>query len=433
MSEKNRMSSGVSHLDRILGGLFIGDNVVWYDDSGSLAYVFCLNFIQASLAFQKPVLYVCFDRPPRNLLEKLGPIAESPDFIILDGFTCGKGDCASTFMRYYEEPHEERLCQVMLLEKPRDMGSVRNELYKIHGTLKGDVRLIFDSMTGMQKIWGGEDDIVKFYAHSCPRLYELNTIAYWIMERMAHSSRLRAQISQISQVAINLSISRGTTTLTIVKAENREDVAIDRPYRYSTKDLTVLFEEEEQGPGQLNLGLRIKKLRLKRGLSQTKLAKLVGVNPSSISQVESNLVYPSLPALLKIAEVLAVNISSLFQQMPYQKKRIIFPVADAFDMNFRNIQNGAIQGKLLTPPDFEGKMEPYLLEIEPKQELPTHFFVHKGEEMGYLISGRLKMALNGVTYTIRAGDIIYLSSDMPNSWKNMGPMVARLLWIKSKA
>lgn len=433
MSEKNRMSSGVSHLDRILGGLFIGDNVVWYDDTGSLAYFFCLNFIQASLALQKPVIYVCFDRPPRNLLEKLGPIAESPDLIILDGFTCGKGDCASTFMRYYEEPNERQLCQVRLLKNPRDMDIVRNELYKIHETLEGDARLVFDSMTGMQKIWGGEDAILKFYAHSCPRLYELNTIAYWIMERMAHSSRLRAQISQISQVSINLSISRGTTTLTILKAESREDVAIQKPYRYSISDLTVLFEEEEQGPGQLNLGLRIKELRLKRGLSQAKLAKLVGVNPSSISQVESNLIYPSLPALLKIAEVLAVNISSLFHQMPYQKKHIIFPAADAYDVNFRNIQNGAIQGKLLTPPDFEGKMEPYLLEIEPNQELPTHFFVHKGEEMGYLLSGRLKMALNNVTYTIQAGDVIYLSADMPNCWKNMGTMVARLLWIKSKA
>jgi len=44
-SEKIRVTSGVDQLDRLLGGIFIGDNVVWYDDAGSLASVFCLNFI----------------------------------------------------------------------------------------------------------------------------------------------------------------------------------------------------------------------------------------------------------------------------------------------------------------------------------------------------------------------------------------------------
>ena len=36
-TETQRLASGVSQLDRLLGGLFIGDNVVWHDDAGSLA------------------------------------------------------------------------------------------------------------------------------------------------------------------------------------------------------------------------------------------------------------------------------------------------------------------------------------------------------------------------------------------------------------
>ena len=47
-TEKLKVASGVDQLDFILEGLFIGDNVVWYDDAGSLASVFCLNFIQIS-------------------------------------------------------------------------------------------------------------------------------------------------------------------------------------------------------------------------------------------------------------------------------------------------------------------------------------------------------------------------------------------------
>ena len=104
MSERLRVSSGVSQLDRILGGLFIGDNVVWHDDSGSLASVFCLNFIQASQSQHKPIIYTTFDRSPRNLLEKLGPLAEDPSMTIIDCFTCGKGASSPIFMKFYDEP-----------------------------------------------------------------------------------------------------------------------------------------------------------------------------------------------------------------------------------------------------------------------------------------------------------------------------------------
>ncbi len=91
MTHKVRVSSGVSQLDRLLGGLFIGDNVVWHDDSGNLAATFCLNFLQTSLLLQKPVIYVSFDRSPKNLLDKLGVLAESADLTILDGFHLRQG------------------------------------------------------------------------------------------------------------------------------------------------------------------------------------------------------------------------------------------------------------------------------------------------------------------------------------------------------
>jgi len=432
VTKKTRVSSGVSHLDRLLGGLFIGDNVLWYDDSGNLASAFCLNFLQSSLALQKSVIYVSFDRSPKNLLDKLGGLSESPDLTILDGFTAGKGASSPIFMKFYEEPDEQPACQVKMIQKPRDTDHIMETIYGLHETLHGDVRLIFESMTGMQEIWGGEAAILKFYSHSCPRLYELDTIAYWIMEKLAHSEALRAQINQIAQVAIDLSIKRGTTTLTILKAEKRGTEDLQEPHRYWTKDLTITFDTEKDGRGQLNLGLRIKELRMKRGLSQADLAKLVGVTPSTISQVEANIIYPSLPALLKMAEVLSVDISSLFQQAMELEKRIIFPAAEAVSVGFPDLPKGSLEGRLLTPPDFDGKMEPYIIEIKPNCNLPAHFFVHKGEEMGYLLSGKLRMSVNKAAYTIRAGDAIYLTSEMPGEWRNPGPNVARLLWIKSK-
>ncbi|MDH3344628.1 MAG: helix-turn-helix domain-containing protein, partial [Desulfobacteraceae bacterium] len=324
-SEKVRVTSGVSQLDHLLGGLFIGDNVVWYDDAGSLAAAYCLNFIQASQAQNRPLIYVSFDRSPKNLLDKLGALAQNDQLIILDCFTYGKGSGSKIFLQFYENKTPKWPCQIIRVDNPRQIDQVMDTLYGIHGTLVGDVRFVFESLTGMQELWGGEQHLINFYSHSCPRLYELNTVAYWIIEKRAHSPRLRAQINQIAQVAIDLSVKRGKTSLTILKAEKRELDTMNKPFNYWSKGLKITFASEKHSTDWFDLGMRLKEFRTRRGLSQTELGKLVGVTPSTISQVESNLIYPSLPALLKMAEVLAIELNSFFRESPDITNRMIFP------------------------------------------------------------------------------------------------------------
>ncbi len=432
ISERQRVASGVKHLDLLLGGLFIGDNVLWHDDAGSLAPVFCLNFLQVSQALKKPLIYVSFDRSPKNLLDKLGPLADYSQMIILDCFTHGKGAGSPTFLRFYENRENGFPCGITLVENPRDLNQFMDVLYNLHATLEGDVRFIFESITGMQELWGSEEVILTFYTHSCPRLYELNTIAYWILEKNAHSQRFRAQINQIAQVAIELSIKRGNTFLTILKAENREVDTHYKPHKFWTKDLTVTFDTQTRVSGRVDLGLRLKYFRTRRGLSQAELARLVGVTPSTISQVESNLIYPSLPALMKLAEVLAVEVPSFFQDQEEGQQRIIFTAVEATEMKLPDLPEDSVSAKMLSPVDAELKAEPYIIEIPPRGALPSHFFVHKGEEFGYLLSGRLQVRVGKAVYSLRAGDVIYLTSEMPAEWKNPSPTAARLLWVKVK-
>lgn len=432
MEEKIPISSGVPQLDQLLGGLFIGDNVVWHDDAGSLASVFCLNFIQISQNQNKPLIYVSFDRSPRNLLEKLGPLANNPLLTILDCFTFGKGAGSSVFLKFYDELGTKNPGPVVRVADPRNIDQVIERLYTLHAPMKGDVRLVFESLTGMADLWGGEDQVLQFYSHSCPRLYELNTVAYWIMEKKAHTSRFRAQINQIAQVAVDLSIKRGTSSLTILKAEKRDLERFQKPYHYWIKNKAITFDTEKRFGDGLDLGHRIKALRLKKGLSQTELAHFVGVTPSTISQIESNMIYPSLPGLVKMAEILSVEISSFFQEGVGEKKRVVFSAVDAVPLKFPNLPEGGILGKLLVPVDLETKSEPYLIEIPPFQTLSAHFFIHKGEEMGYLLSGELEVKLKGGVYSLHPGEVICLVSDIPQEWKNISPDTARLFWVKIK-
>lgn len=432
LSEKVRITSGVEALDRLLGGLFIGDNVIWYDTAGSLASAFCLNFIRASHKEDRPLIYVSFDRSPKNLLEKLGTLAQSPSFVLLDCFTHGKGAGSDIFLKFYER-QPQTPCRIICVNNPHDSDCVAQALYDTHKTMSGDVYFVVESLTGIQSLWNGEDELLRFYSRTCPRLYELNTVAYWIMEKHAHSQRLRAHINTIAQVAIELSVRRGKTFLSVLKAEKRDPGTLNRAYEYRSRESDIVFDIEK---GEMNrmidLGARVKELRIRRGISQTELARLIGVTPSNISQVESSQIYPSVPALLKIAETLGVDMSSFFQESEKKSERVVFPASEASDMQFPDLPKDSILVQRLFPIDIDGKAEPYLIEILPEKSLPSHFFFHKGSEMGYVLSGNIQMKLGRAEHRLSAGDTVYLEKENPSRWKNEAAEPARLLWIKIK-
>ena len=423
------VTSGVRGLDGLLEGLFIGDNVVWHDDAGSLASVFCLNFMKASQSANKPLIYVTFDRSPRNLLDKLGALAENPSLTILDCFTSGKGDSSEVFLRFYRDSHQDFPCRIVKVDKPSRPDYFTDALYGVHSSMTGDVRFVFESITGMQELWGGEEQVLNFYTHSCPRLYELNTVAYWVMEKNAHSMRFRAHINQIAQVAIELSIKRGTTSLTILKAEKRSLENLHQPVLYWAKNLNITFEDDPRMQGRPGIGLRFKEIRASRGISQRELAKLVGVTPSTICQVESNLIYPSLPALLKMAEVLSVDVSSFFRTRSESTKQVVFPLSASAEIKLPEAREESIRVRMLTQVHHAAKADLYLIDFEQDTKLHSHFFVHKGEEAGYLLSGVLQMTLDEAVYRVLSGDVVYLTKEIPTQWANPGPEIARLLWI----
>jgi transcriptional regulator with XRE-family HTH domain/KaiC/GvpD/RAD55 family RecA-like ATPase len=423
------VSSGIGELDRLLGGLFIGDNVVWYDDAGSLASMFCHQFIGASNGEKKDTIYVSFDRSPKNLLDKLGPLAESQHLTILDCFTHGKGNGSNVFTRFYDQLEDRWSDRMVCVGEPSDPKQVMDAVYGLHQTKTGDVRLVFESLTGMQELWGGEEEILHFYSRSCPQLYDLETIAYWVMAKAAHSERLKANINQIAQVAIDLSLKRGRSTLAILKAEKRRTDLLNKPYAFWNDGQQVVFDPEKRTLGGLDIGSRLRHLRKQQGINQKALARLVGVTPSTISQIESNTICPSLPALFKIAETLSVPIGGVLSDGPLSEKRLVYAGQNATEVVFPGLSQKTVHGSLLTPPDAGSTTAAYLVEIAPGATLPSHFFNHKGEEVGYLVSGELRATVAGQAVTMTAGDMIHLTVDTPTQWKNTLKSPASLFWL----
>ncbi len=421
-------TTGMAALDQKLGGLYIGDNVIWYDAAGSLAPPFSVSFLKASLAERQALIYVSFDRSPKTLIRDLGPLADSPLLTILDCFTDGKGEGATLFDQFYAQDDARRACRVIKMAEPDKPERVIRAVDEIHQTLSGDVRLVFESLTGMQELWGGEAQVLRFYSRACPRLYELDTIAYWIIEREAHTSRLRANINKIAQVVMDLTIKRGKSTLTIVKAQGRNPRLLNEPVLFWSEGDAVHFESEERGLGKLNLSARLKALRQDRGISQKALARGVGVTPSTISQIEGNLIYPSLPALVKMAEILAVDVSAFFQEQTDRPRQAVFKASDQATSISDHAPEGVAVQRLL-PQAFNAGAEAYLITIQAAAAIDRHFLAHKGEEIGYLLSGRLEVTLQDRIHVLAGGDLVYLTVDTPTNWINPSPEPACFLWL----
>jgi len=433
-TKKKPVSSGIAQLDQLLGELFIGDNVLWYEDAGSFSAAFCVHFIRESLALKKPTIYVSFDRSPKNVVSFLGPLAESQNFTILDCFTNGKGDRSEVFNKFYEKDGAQWPYQVIRVNDPTNPTQVGEAIYGLHANLSGDIRFIMDSLTGMQDVWGGEEQVMKFYARTCPRLYELDTIAYWIVEKSAHSSRLKANINKIAQVAIDLSIKNNKPSLKILKAEKRHSRFLNQPQSFASEEGEILFDLPKPLPERLDLGGKIRVMRKKQGISQKELAEKIGVTPSNISQVEKNLIYPSIPALFRLAESLTVDVGYFFEGLESAGLAgCVHRGSDGMRAGFDGAMKGVVEGMRLLPVGVkDAGVEPYWLQFAPQAKVSGHFFQHKGEEMGYVLSGKLSFWVGGQRQEAGAGDLIYLKIHIPERWENPGETAVELLWFKCR-
>src|SRR5258708_12526218 len=138
--------------------------------------------------------------------------------------------------------------------------------------------LLFDSLEALSDRWGMRI-ASDFFAHCCPMLLDLGAIAYWSVPGASHYRSMHREIEQITQCIIVV----GEGRLRISKAEGRPPGVQGQLFRYSIKDGTP---ELRPAQAAARVGMALRSYRLRRELSQSDLARLAGVSPSPISQLQ---------------------------------------------------------------------------------------------------------------------------------------------------
>jgi transcriptional regulator with XRE-family HTH domain len=398
-------------------------------ESGGFMEVFSSHFLKTSRKEGHPVVLATVNASPKTIVKRLGAVANHPDVTLVDGFTWGKGEGASLFTGYYDSVYTKFRCRIEKVTRPKQMEDFIQVINGVEEQMPGGTRYLFDSLTGMGQIWEGEERVLTFFTRQCPRLFELDTVAYWILEKSAHSASFRAQINHITQVAIDLGVKESIPILTLLKADGREDSGRLHPRPFQVRRSRVDFAEEGREGLHLPIGPRIRGFRLRKGMSQVELARLIGVSASTISQVEGEQILLSLPALVRAARALDVSLDTLVSPNGKESSAPIFPRDQRVRIRLNPYGEDEVVAYSLTPLSHFGNLRIYEIQLQPAARLQGHFFVQKGEELGYLLGGEVRVGLNGQEHRMLPGDVIHLIQEVPEHWVNPQESEALLLWV----
>jgi len=174
----------------------------------------------------------------------------------------------------------------------------------------------------------------------------------------------------------------------------------------------------------INIGEKIKELRKKQGMSIAELAEKSELSSGLISQIERNIVTPSIVSLWKIARSLQVSVGYFFDE---DNQDITNPVVTKNTRKRIMASNNNAIYELLSP-DLNRKIEFLYITIKPGDYSSKDFVVHEGEECGIVIKGRLMVKMKDREYILEEGDSIYFDSTIPHKYINIGDEVCESVW-----
>ena len=246
MAFQYKPTTGIPEVDKAIGGVIAGDNLVWEIDSGVAGDHFISSFVQSCEQGGIPVVYVSFNRSPQTIASKYARLMSPGRFSLIDCFSSGKGNSDEMFLKFFDDPARNAVHAPVHIADPSDPSRLEQALIEV-GTRGGQsANYVFDSLTGMLDLWGDENRVARLFGHLCPRLYDLSTLAYWLVETDAHTEVFLAKVRHITQVVIEVSLANGQRALTIHKAAGR-NAAIGKPQALDLEEGSSLFRSAMQG------------------------------------------------------------------------------------------------------------------------------------------------------------------------------------------
>jgi transcriptional regulator with XRE-family HTH domain len=165
----------------------------------------------------------------------------------------------------------------------------------------------------------------------------------------------------------------------------------------------------------IDVGARLRELRIRHGLSQRALAKRAGVSNATVSMVEANRISPSVSGLRQILSGIPYSLSEFFAETHPPAEQVVFRAAELKEIGGGKISYRQVGANL------EGRSLQMLHErYKPGAVSGKAMLSHQGEEAGLIIRGRMLLEVDGARYELGPGDAYFFDSRKPHAFRNAG-------------
>jgi len=170
------------------------------------------------------------------------------------------------------------------------------------------------------------------------------------------------------------------------------------------------------------IGVHLRQMRLRRGLSLAKVAKQIGISVGFLSALERSHMSASVGTLRKLARFYKTNILDFFD--PAESNSRLVPA------HKRKVLEAGPGVRMELLAWGNTVMEPHLFRISPHAG-SGESYTHEGEEFLHVLRGQLQISVADAEYRLKTGDSFYFESATPHRWFNPGQTETRVLWINT--
>ncbi|OAN77143.1 XRE family transcriptional regulator [Sulfitobacter sp. EhC04] len=174
-----------------------------------------------------------------------------------------------------------------------------------------------------------------------------------------------------------------------------------------------------------SLGADLRALRKSRDLTLTEMANTLGRSVGWLSQVERGISDPSITDLRHIAACLGVSVSMLFRHAAAPAHEAGYVVRQGARRPIGSDVAGLVE-ELLSP-DLTDDFEVVHSTFQPHSRI-TAPVSRPTQEVGYLVSGKLEVEIEGTAHLLNPGDSFRIRGEAFR-WSNPFDTPAVAIWV----
>jgi transcriptional regulator with XRE-family HTH domain len=172
-----------------------------------------------------------------------------------------------------------------------------------------------------------------------------------------------------------------------------------------------------------DVGESIRKIRMRKGYSQRKLAEMSELSANAISRIERGESSPTVTSLHRIAAALEVPIVEFFDRGVGLSKVLVRK-----GERLRTRGEGVLIESLGS--GLPGQMlEPFLMTLSPHTACGEDPISHAGEELIYCLQGQVEYFVEDEWLQLHSGDSLFFQSEQPHLCRNDGDDEAVMLLV----